>query len=150
MYKNSEGYASPTEGTVVANLMKEYRQKRKAERERTEAIKGRKTVYVVSPYAGDIAKNVQKAKAYCRFVIGQNGIPIASHLLYPVFLRDSNPKERELGRLFGLALLALCREVWVFGTDFSAGMRAEIHEAKIQGKPIRYFDERMEPIHEND
>ena len=39
--------------------------------------------------------------------------------------------------MFGLALLGLCDEVWVFG-DISSGMAAEIEEAKRLHKPVVY------------
>lgn len=66
--------------------------------------------------------------------------------MYPQFLNDKDPKERELGLLFGLALLKCCYEVWCFGTDISAGMKQEIEEAKRLNKPIRYFTTDMEEI----
>lgn len=67
-------------------------------------------------------------------------MPIASHLLYPQILNDNNPAERELGLSFGLALLQMCDEVWVFG-KVSKGMTSEIEEAKRLKKQIRYFEE---------
>lgn len=67
-------------------------------------------------------------------------MPVASHLLYPQILNDNNPEERELGLLFGLSLLAVCDEVWVFGT-VSPGVAQEIEEAKRLKKQIRYFEE---------
>ena len=55
-------------------------------------------------------------------------------------LDDENPKERLLGTMFGLALLACCDEVWVFmrNNEISDGMRREIEEAKRLGKRIHY------------
>ena len=50
---------------------------------------------------------------------------------------DVNPAERDLGLMFGLALLRLCDEVWVFG-DPSPGMKQEIEEAKRLHKPVKY------------
>ena len=66
-------------------------------------------------------------------------MPVASHLLYPQILNDSNPRERELGLMFGLALLAICDEIWVFteGGEISSGMAKEIEEAKRLGIPVR-------------
>ena len=65
-------------------------------------------------------------------------MPIASHLLYPQILNDNIPAEREFGLLFGLALLRVCDEVWVFG-EITPGVAAEIEEAKKLNKQIRYF-----------
>ena len=125
--RNSEGYMDLTahEGVTAAERKPKW-----------------KLVYICSPYAGDIRGNVQKAIMYCRFAIENGFMPIASHLLYPRILDDSSPKERELGLTFGLKLMRLCSQVWVF-TDsedgISAGMKAEIAEARKHGMRIRYF-----------
>mgnify|MGYP002673950400 FL=1 len=117
MYRNSEGYADPTAGAAMRRMMKEYRQRQKQH----YADKNRRKVYVASRYAGDVEANVKAAIRYCRLVIDRGYMPIASHLLYPQILRDDDPVERELGMLFGLALLRDCDEVWVFG-DVSPGL----------------------------
>lgn len=136
MYKNSEGYADPTAGSAVSQIMKEYRQKQK----QRYADKNRRKIYVTSQYAGDVDANTKAAAGYCRRVIEEGNMPVASHLLYPQVLNDNNPKYRKLGLMFGLALLAVCDEVWVFGS-VSPGMAQEIEEAKRLKKPIRYFEE---------
>lgn len=136
MYKNSEGYADPTAGTAMSHIMKEYRQKQK----QRYADKNRKKIYVASKYAGDVETNAAAAIGYCRLVIDKGYMPIASHLLYPQILNDNDPKERELGLLFGLALLRTCDEVWVFGS-VSPGVAQEIEEAKRLHKRLRYFGE---------
>lgn len=136
MYKNSEGYADPTAGLAMSRIMKEYRQKQK----KRYADKNRRKIYVASRYAGDVDANVAAAVTYCRHVIDEGYMPVASHLLYPQILNDNNPEERELGLLFGLSLLAVCDEVWVFGT-VSPGVAQEIEEAKRLKKQIRYFEE---------
>ena len=135
-YRNSEGYADPTAGLAMSRVMKEYKQKQKKQ----FADKNRRKVYVASRYAGDVAGNVASAIKYCRCVIDEGCMPIASHLLYPQMLDDNNPDERELGLMFGLALLAVCDEVWVFG-EVSAGVAREVEEAKRLKKCIRYFKE---------
>lgn len=136
MYKNNEGYADPTAGSAMSQIMKEYRQKQK----KRYADKNRRKIYVASRYAGDVDANVAAAVTYCRRVIDEGHMPVASHLLYPRILNDKNPKERELGLLFGLALLRMCDEVWVFG-EVSQGVAQEIEEAKRLKKQIRYFEE---------
>lgn len=136
MYKNSEGYADPTAGLALSHMMKEYRQEQK----RRYADKNRKKVYVASKYAGDVDANVVAAIGYCRKVIRDGYMPIASHLLYPQMLDDNIPAERELGLLFGLALLRMCDEVWVFG-KVTPVVASEIEEAKKLKKQIRYFEE---------
>ncbi len=135
MYKNSEGYADPTAGSAMSRIMKEYRQKQK----QRYADKNRRKIYVASKYAGNVDANVAAAIGYCRRVIDEGYMPVASHLLYPQILNDSDSKERDLGLLFGLALLRMCDEVWVFGT-VSPGVAQEIEEAKRLKKKIRYFE----------
>ena len=70
-------------------------------------------------------------------------MPIASHLLYPQIMDDNIPEEREIGTMYGLALLALCDEVWCFGKKLSPGMELEVKEAKRLKKPIKYFSEEV-------
>lgn len=64
-----------------------------------------KLVVVESPYAGDIAANVEYARACMRDCLERGEAPIASHLLYtqPGVLRDDLPEERQLGIDAGLA-----------------------------------------------
>ena len=141
MYKNSLGYADPTAGMAISNAMREYKQHQKKEFARKYEIRARPKVYVVSPYAGDINLHIKEAVALCKRVISERKIPIASHLLYPQMLDDSDPEQRELGLLYGLTLLEICDEVIVLSDspdDISPGMAGEIHEAKRLGKPIRY------------
>lgn len=141
MYRNSEGYADPTAGAAIGKVMKEYRLERREIWRRQTELKERPKVYIVSRYAGDVENNVKAAIRYCRFAIDKQKMPIAAHLLYPQIVDDNNPTEREIGTMYGLALLALCDEVWCFGKTLSAGMEQEIKEAKRLGKPIKYFDE---------
>ena len=129
-HKNTEGYADPTAGAAMSLVMKEYRQKQK----QRFLDRHRKKVYVASKYAGDVSANTKEALKHCRYVIAEGCMPIASHILYAAsgILKDDDPEERELGLMFGLALLGLCDEIWVFG-DISPGMAAEIEEAKRRG-----------------
>ena len=135
-HRNSEGYADPTAGLAMSRVMKEYRQKQKKQ----FADKNRRKIYVASKYAGDVERNTAFAVNCCRRVIKDGCMPIASHLLYPQVLDDNNPDEREMGLMFGLALLAVCDEVWVFG-EVSSGVAREVAEAKRLKKRIRYFEE---------
>ena len=132
----------------MSKLMREYRQKQRQNFSRKVEIKGRPKVYIASKYAGDVERNTADAIRYARFAIEQKRIPVVSHLLYPQVLNDNDPQQREIGLLFGQALLALCEEVWVFGNDYSSGMQAEIHEAHRLKKQIRFFTEELEETHE--
>jgi hypothetical protein len=62
--------------------------------------------------------------------------PFAPHLLYPRFLRDSDPVDREAGIEAGLAWMAVCDEVWVYRRfGLSVGMEHEIVVAEEMNKP---------------
>lgn len=98
----------------------------------------RPLVYVCSPYRGDVAVNVGRCRAYCRFVVEHGGIPLAPHIFFTQFMDDSNVYERQLGMRFGNVLMDRCQEVWVFGEP-SEGMQAEIARAKKRRRKIKYY-----------
>ena len=146
MYKNHEGYADPTAGTVMSNMMREFKAEQRKNWMRQYELRSRLKVYIVSKYAGDTETNVQNALEYCRFAIKKRRIPFASHLLYPQMLDDNVEAEREIGTQYGLAWLRVCDEIWCFGTERSPGMERELQEAKRLDKQIRYFTEDMEEV----
>jgi len=135
-YKNAEGYADPTAFGVLCAIEKEEKALRAF----------RPIVYICSPYTGDVKNNAAAARRYSRFAVETGYIPIAPHLLFPQFLNDNNPKERELGLFFGNAILSKCAEMWVFGERISEGMEAEIKRATWKGHRIRYFSETCEEV----
>ena len=141
MFRNKEGYADPTAAMAVGQAMKEFRANRKKEWRKQYEMKNQSKVYVVSKYAGDIDKNVADAIKACRFLIDKKKQPIASHLMYPAILGvgDTDMESRTLGLMYGLSLLAMCDEVYVFETEsgLSEGMEQEVREAKKLGKPIK-------------
>lgn len=94
-------------------------------------------VYIASPYAGDVERNVAFAKAACRYAMEQGYVPVAAHLMYPQFLDDQMPEERRLGTRMGLRVLAFCDEVWLCGEQMSDGMKEEEAKAKRLRIPIR-------------
>ena len=106
----------------------------------------RPIVYICSPFAGDIDANLKAARAYSRFAVEAGYIPIAPHLIFPQFLNDADPQERELGLFFGNTLMSKCSEVWVFGKRISPGMEAEIKRAKWKNYRLRYFTENLEEV----
>ena len=133
---NSEGYYDPTTFEAMTMIEKEERALRAF----------RPIVYICSPFSGDVEGNVKAAQGYSRYAVDKGYIPIAPHLLFPQFLDDVNPKERELGLFFGNALMSKCSEVWVFGGVISAGMEAEIKRAKWKNYRLRYFNESCEEV----
>lgn len=134
LYRNSEGYADPTAGRALSNIVREERREQKAAGRPTHPL-----VYICSPYAGAIENNVAAARAYCSFAVERGYVPLAPHLLYPQFMNDGDPEERSLALLFGKILLGKCDEVWVFGNRLSAGMKTEHEYALRKGCLIRYF-----------
>jgi hypothetical protein len=137
--RNIEGYSDPTAYEALLLIEKEERALRAF----------RPIAYICSPYAGDIDKNIKAARTYSRFAVDKGYIPIAPHLLFPQFLKDTDPQERQLGLFFGNALMSKCSEVWVFGSFISPGMETEIKRARWKNYRLRYFTEDLEEIHSN-
>ena len=139
-FYNSEGYPDPTHYAVEMKMAKE-------ERERKRLLhQFRPIVYICSPFSGDVKENKKKARTYSRFAVKKGYLPITPHLLFPQFLDDENPDEREIGLHMGLVLMTKCVEVWVFGEKRSEGMKREIQKTKWRGKVVRYFTSDMEEI----
>lgn len=99
-------------------------------------------VYICSPYSGNITANVQAAREYCLIAVEKGCIPIAPHLLYPQFLNDNDPAERNLGLSFGNALMDKCDELWVCGNKMSPGMEQEFDRASKNGMTIKFISEK--------
>lgn len=72
------------------------------------SLRGDPVIYVCSPYAGDPEGNSKRAVEYCRTVWECGGIPLAPHLLFPRFMDDDNPDEREAGLRMARKLLTMC------------------------------------------
>ena len=134
---NSEGYTDHTVYEALSHIEKEEKAVRRVYRP---------LVYICSPYAGDVKQNVNMARVYSRFAVKNTCIPLTPHLLYPQFMDDGSPAERELALFMGLVLLTKCEQVWVFGGVISAGMAAEIAKAEKRKIPVRYFTEELEEV----
>ena len=128
--KNAEGYTDPTAYAAIRHI----------EETATARFSFRPVVYVCSPLSGDVAGNQEKARRYCRFAVEKGAIPMAPHLLFPQFMDDGNPEERNLAMFMDMVLLTKCAELWAFGETISGGMKLEIEKARRKGKPVRYFD----------
>ena len=133
---NAERYHDPTAYEALSTIEQEEREQRTF----------RPIVFICSPFAGDIENNVKAARRYCRFAVETGFIPFAPHLLFPQFSDDTDPKERELGLFFGIALMSKCAEVWVFGETVSVGMAKEIEKAEKRGMRIRWFNSKYEEV----
>ena len=96
-------------------------------------------IYVCSPYSGQVELNVAKARSYSKYVVDAGHTPIAPHLLFPQFLNDDIPEERNLAIQMNMEILKKCNRLWVFGKSFSEGMKEEINFASQNMIPIQYI-----------
>lgn len=133
---NAEGYPGPTAHHALTAIQLEEH----------SLWAFRPIVYICSPYAGDVETNTMAARRYCRHAVETGYIPIAPHLLFPQFLNDADPKERQLGLFFGNALMSKCSEVWFFGSQITLGMEAEINRARWKNYRLRYFTENCQEV----
>ena len=106
----------------------------------------RPLVFICSPLAGNMERNLENTRRYSRFAVEKGAIPLAPHLLFPQFMDDGDRAQRDLGIFFGLVLMGKCDEMWVFGSPPSRGMGIEIAKAKKRGLPIRYFNEKCQEV----
>lgn len=132
---NAEGYYDPT---AYEALSKIEREERKANY--------RPLVYICSPYSGNVDFNVTNARIYCKYAVDNQCIPIAPHLLFPQFMNDEEPTDRELAMFMNMVLLSKCEELWVFGNTISQGMGQEIAKAEKRRMKIRYFDYELKEV----
>lgn len=112
---NQEGYPDPTATAAIANASKIEK-------------KCLPLVYICSKYSGDTVTNTEAAKSYSRFAVDQGVIPLAPHLLLPLYMHEDS--ERELAMFMDMVFLGKCDELWVFGDEASKGMHMEIAKAK--------------------
>lgn len=98
----------------------------------------RPLVYICSPFSGDVAVNVEKARGYSRYAVDEGAIAFAPHLLLPQYMSEEH--ERDLAMHMNFVFLSKCDELWVFGNVISPGMECEISRAKKMKKTIRYLE----------
>ena len=130
---NAEGYYSPTEYEAFTNIEKEEK-----------AANFRPIVYICSPYSGNVNRNIEMARKYCRFAVDKHYLPIAPHLLFTQFMDDTIPEERETAIFMNFVLMSKCVEMWVIGDVISKGMQSEINRAKRKNMKIKYYTEELE------
>ena len=128
-FKNQEGYADPTAGQAIAQVVKEEK-------------KYKPLVYICSPFSSDPVGNTEKAKRYSRYAVDSGAIPFAPHLLLPLYMKEES--ERGLALFMDMVFLSKCDELWVFGDKISGGVQGEIDKATRKNMTIRYFTEECE------
>ncbi len=126
---NREGYYDPVPHMALSRIMR-------------EECMCETLVYVASPFSGEEVLNTENAKRYCRFAAERGVVPLAPHLFLPLFL--SEEAEREEAMRMNMVFLSKCDELWVFGSNITRGMKAEIAWAKKSRMPVRYFEEGIE------
>ena len=124
--------------------MNTMKTKPKAPEEMYTEVSIPKLVYICSRYSGDTVGNAAKAVRYSRFAVDEGVIPLAPHLLLPLYMDEE--KEREKAIAMDLVILGRCDELWVFGEEWSAGMKAEIEAAGSLGMKIRRFTEECREV----
>jgi hypothetical protein len=94
-------------------------------------------VYLESPLAGDVPRNVAYARACMLDCLKRGEAPFVSHLLYTQCLDDLKPEERSLGMEAGFCWSEKA-ELSVFYIDFgmSGGMRVGMERAQKACRPI--------------
>ena len=100
-----------------------------------------KLIYVCSPFRANGTttqeEHVEYARKACAHVVSTGNIPIAPHLLFPQFMDDSVPEQRDLAIAMNKEILEMCDELWHFsevsGGKLSEGMKAEILQAHLLG-----------------
>lgn len=106
-----------------------------------------KLIYICSPYRGDVKRNTENVKRYCRWA-QYDGIPIAPHLYFTQFLDEDFDRWR--GMSWGKYLMQSCSTIWILCDELTEGMVEEIEEAKKLNLKMRFFNEdRKEITHAN-
>ena len=127
---NAEGYFDPTVYAALTHIEQE------AKRTAYKPL-----VFICSPYAGNIRRNTERAREYCRFAVSKNCIPIAPHLLFPQFMEESRPTAAPPWHLFRTGLAEQVQGGVGIRAEHFKGMAVEIEKAHERGLPIRYFTE---------
>lgn len=95
-------------------------------------------VFIESPYAGDVARNLAYARAAMLDCLRRGEAPFASHLLLTQVLDDTDPAQRAQGIEAGLAWGARADVTVVYGNLITPGMRLGIERAYAAGRPVEY------------
>lgn len=96
-------------------------------------------VAVESPYAGDVAGNVEYARKCLADSIARGESPFASHLIYTQVLDDSDPAQRARGMAIGREW-SDCADLFAVYLDrgITEGMWEAIAVAYARGAEVQY------------
>lgn len=108
-------------------------------------------VYVESPFAGrgvtlsfgraqDAGKNIDYARALCRFLALRGDAPFASHLVATQYLDDNVPEERKIG-IETCLTWGVCAQATIVGVDrgITPGMLQGLERARAEGRPVEWI-----------
>ena len=133
-FKNPEGYQDPTPYMAIMAA------------EGNTRPPFMPLVYICSPYRSDPDANMERTRKFCRFALDHGQIPLAATLMFPQFMNDEDPAERELAIFMDIVLMGKCHEVWVLGDTVSEGMAEEISRAKKRRQRVRYFNSTFQEV----
>ena len=103
-------------------------------------------VYISHQLSGNWRKNIKAARLFVRAALLAGYAPVAPYLMdYDVL---NEPQDRELGLAHDLALVPLCKELWLCGPIISPGMADEHDKAKETDIRIRRFFTPEEVYHD--
>lgn len=133
-FKNAEGYLDLTPYEALKNVESRIRPPFMP------------LIYICSPFSSNPEANTRRAREFCRFALEHGRIPLAPHLMFPQFMSDKDPTERDLALFMDIVLMGKCQELWVLGNEVSAGMAIEIEKAKKRRQRVRYFNPNFEEV----
>lgn len=94
------------------------------------------TVFISSPFSGDIENNIKQVKLYVSAAIKSGYAPLAPQLYLPEFIDDNTNRLLAMDICKGLCL---CTDnFWICGNKITKGMKEEL-ETRLKYKPYNIF-----------
>lgn len=106
-------------------------------------------VFICSPYRGDVEKNIERVKRYCKRASVDRKVPIAPHLYFTQFLNDESWGDRYDGMYMGQTLMEYCKQIWIFADELTEEMVEEIKRAKELKLEFHFYNADMERINDD-
>ena len=99
----------------------------------------RPLVYICSPYSGDVEHNTERTRQFCRYALEHGQIPLSASLLFPQFMDDDKPEERELAMFMDIVLMGKCQGMLFprVGELRSTGLRNAVRKSAILTASLR-------------
>jgi hypothetical protein len=107
-----------------------------------------KIVYIAHPIGGDVASNMKKVLDIVRKInLEEKDImPFAPYIVDVLAMNDNNPEEREIGlrNCYTVFNSNFVDELWLYGPQLTAGMKAEVDLALDKLMPVYVKDPEMD------